>query len=433
MKFVPSIGRRRGGVTIWIVLLIIPLFALVAFAVDLNYIWSVDGQLQNAADAAALAGADQLLAPNTVACLPNTSASQWDNLETAAAQDAVRAAKARAASETAAGSSVILNDDDVEVGYIRDPSASPNTTAGAFQPYPSDNFPNSVRVTVHLDNTVPAGPLQLCFGPLLGKPSVTRLAKATASLRGQNVTGFSGQNCRLLPIAMGMDVHNVLEGKPTDPSGNIGFGLGALLSNLLQLILNLLFPPPPPPGVSFQDAYTVTLPIAGGAQPPGNVTAGSDGIIEANVTTTKTSPGNFYLVSLRDAAVTDDPTYVNWILHGPSAADLATFGPNGLKASAGAPATMYGGPNLDSNMDAALKSVVGQTRLVPVYSSYQSSTGTYKVIGFTAVVVVAVNLSGTNPYIIVQPTATVDPSAVLGGGAAVGDAAFVYKTISLSR
>ena len=52
IMLVLSFGRRRGGVTIWIVLLILPLFALTAFAVDLNYVWTVDAELQNAADAA---------------------------------------------------------------------------------------------------------------------------------------------------------------------------------------------------------------------------------------------------------------------------------------------------------------------------------------------------------------------------------------------
>jgi hypothetical protein len=432
-----SLKRRRGGVTIWMVVLILTLFALVAFSADLNYIWTTDTELQNAADAAALACADQLLAPNTVACLPNTSPSTWDNLELLAQDDAVRAAKARAASESAAGASVVLNDADVEVGYIENPAAAPGTPAGAFLPFASNSnyFPNSVRVTVHRDDTVPAGPLRLCFGPILGTSSVGRQVKATASLRGQNVVGFNGAGSRLLPIAMGLDAHNALLGKPNDPSGNLGDGLGGLLSILnLQNLLYLLFPPAPPPGVKLQDLYSVALPIAGGGQPPSDVVAGPDGIIEAHVSPTLTQPGEFYLVSLRDAAVSDDPTYVSWILKGPSKADLASFGPNGLHANALTPATMYAGPKLDSNMDAALKSVVGQTRIVPVYQSYNTvGVPTYQVIGFAAVVVVAVDLSGPVPYVILQPTATVDPSALLGGGASVGTAAFVYQRVSLTR
>ena len=438
MRIATSEGRRLGGITIWLFLLVIPLFALAAFAVDLNYIWTTDAALQSAADASALAGADQLLAPNTVACLPNTAPSQWNVLENAAAQSAIQAAKARAATETAAGAPVVLNDADVEVGYIKDPAVGWDHADGTFIPFSSNSnyFPNSVRVTAHLDNTVPAGPLHLCFGPILGTPSVVRRVQATASLRGQNVAGFNGPGSRMLPIAMGMDAHNALLGKPNDPSGNVGNGLGGLLSvlNILNL-LYLLFPPAPPPGVTLQDAYTVTLPIAGGGQPPANVSAGADGVVEAYVSPLLTQPGQFYLVSLRNAPVSDSPTYVNWIQKGPSAADLATFGPKGLQASALAPATMYAGPNLDSTMDAALKSIVGQTRIVPVFTSYQTTGGvaTYKVIGFAAVVVVAINLTAPSPYIVLQPTATVDPSTVLGGGASVGTAAFVYQRIALTR
>jgi hypothetical protein len=423
-------------VTIWVVLLIIPLFALVAFAVDLNYVWTTDAQLQSAADAAALDGAHQLLGPNMAASLPNTPSSQWWVLEQQGGQAAVRSAQVRALTETAAGAPVVLNDADVEVGYIQDPSAPPDTPAGQFQAPSSGNFPNSVRVTARLDGTVPAGPLQLSFGPLLGTPTVTRKTIATSTLRCQNVTGFNGPGSRMLPLAMSLTTRNALLGRPTDASGNLGEGLGSLLAilNLLNL-LYFLFPPAPPPGVTLQDAYTVTLPLAGGTQPPGNVSAGADGVREANVSTTQTLPGEFYLVSLRNAPVNSSPTYVSWILNGPTSADLATFGPRGLQASVLAPTTMYAGPNLDASMDSALRSIVGQTRIVPVFNQYNNTlpNPTYQVIGFTAVVVVAANLSAPTPYIVLQPTVSVDPSATLGGGSGVGTAAFVYQGVSLSR
>ena len=41
-------------------LMLIPLLAMVAFAVDLGYAWRADAELQAAADAAALAGATDL-------------------------------------------------------------------------------------------------------------------------------------------------------------------------------------------------------------------------------------------------------------------------------------------------------------------------------------------------------------------------------------
>jgi len=423
-----SVSRRRcGGITLWLFLLVIPLFAFVAFAVDLNYIWSVDGQLQSAADAAALAGAAQLLGPNLMAALPATGPAQWNAYQQQGTQAAIAAAQERASSETVAGSAVVLNSSDVQTGYIQDPTAAPDTPEGQFQPVSNGYFPNSVQVTARLDSTVPAGPLQLFFAPLLGTPSVSRQVTATATLRGQNVTGFSaGAGNRLLPVAISLLTYESLMGVPL--LGNIGIPIG------VPLPLGPLLPPNPPQGVNRQDTFTVTLPIAGGSQPPGNVTAGADSIPEVQGFPLQTLLGNFYLVSLRNAPATADSDYVSWILNGPSAADLATFGPKGLQAGLLSPATMYAGPKVDSAMDTALTSIVGQTRIVPVFLLYDPLLNpTFLVIGFQAVTVVAVNLQGPNPSLTLQPTSTLDPTATLGGGSGGGSAAFVYQRIALSR
>jgi len=53
-------GRRRGGIAPLTAILLIPLTGMVAFAVDLGYAKAVRSDLQNVADAAALAGAGKL-------------------------------------------------------------------------------------------------------------------------------------------------------------------------------------------------------------------------------------------------------------------------------------------------------------------------------------------------------------------------------------
>src|SRR6266851_2982452 len=57
--------RRRGAVLPLTAILLIFLMGMVAFSVDLGYICMTQGQLQTAADAAALAGAAKLIKPTT--------------------------------------------------------------------------------------------------------------------------------------------------------------------------------------------------------------------------------------------------------------------------------------------------------------------------------------------------------------------------------
>src|SRR5260370_40779784 len=52
--------RRRGAIAPLCALLLVPLLAMLAFAIDTGYMCLTETELQNAADAAALAGANAL-------------------------------------------------------------------------------------------------------------------------------------------------------------------------------------------------------------------------------------------------------------------------------------------------------------------------------------------------------------------------------------
>src|SRR5579859_1365851 len=54
---------RQGAVTVLTALLLVPLLAMVAFSIDVAYMVRVKAQLQNAADACALAGALKAMTP----------------------------------------------------------------------------------------------------------------------------------------------------------------------------------------------------------------------------------------------------------------------------------------------------------------------------------------------------------------------------------
>ncbi len=392
---------RRAGTTVLVLLLLVPLLALVAFAVDLNHIWRTDIELQNAADAAAQAGANRLLKYVARGNGPLTASAQsalLDDTQAAVAQQAVAYGQMHRAGDV----NLVVNSSDVEVGFVADPAASSDTTTGKFQTGASAPFPNSVRVTVRRDDNVSTGPLRLLFGPVLGVSTSRRVSVATATLRGQNVTGFKGNGNNLLPLAMSLKSYQYLTGAAIAPAGVL------------------------------QDDYTVTAGRDGGGTPPTNVTAGPDGAVEVRIYPDPNSPGNFGLVSLKNSKTTDDNSYVKWVQSGASATDLATFGSNGLQATSGGNTSVYGGPGLKTPVDTALLAAIGQSRacLVCGDPSGNGSNATYPILGFVGVTVVNVDSDGG---VWVQLTPLIDANITLGSGPDTWPGALVYRGVSLSR
>jgi Flp pilus assembly protein TadG len=395
--------RRPAGVAVIVLLMLIPLLAMVAFAVDLGYAWRADAELQAAADAAALAGASQLYATEAAGNQANLTAAARAALvqqtQTAAAAVAVTFAQMHRAGDK----TLVVPASDVEVGYVGDPT----TTGSSFQTGAGAPFPNSVRVKVRRDSTVSTGPLQLFFAPALGVMSSDRSAVATATLRGQGITGFKGSGCRLLPLAIDKDTYDVLTGAKTATQGVVP-----------------------------QDNFTVKLPNLTNLVPPNNVLPGADGALEASIYPDTTAPGNFGLISLRSGSNATNTDYINWFTNGPTAADLATFGPNGLQATPSSPATLSGSAGTKATLQTALAGCIGQPRTLIVYGNCVSGKGsnvTYEVVGFVGATIVSANLTGNPSAVMVQLTSVVDPSVTLGPTAGTGSTTFVYKGISLSR
>jgi hypothetical protein len=381
--------------------LLIPLIAVLAFAIDLGYLERADAELQNAADAAATAGASQLLLYAVPASKPSLSSSERATLEAGALAAARARARTFAGYHTAGDVPLVLDDADVTLGYIADPAQPPTSTAGAWVTDPAGPFPNSVRVMVRRDKTVSTGPLALFFGRVIGTASSERRASATATLRGQNISAFAGRGSHMLPLAMSQASLQYLQGSSATP----------------------------PTGVTTGDNYTATLPVGGGAAPPGNVTSGPDGILEATIYPDRTTPGNFGLLSLTNSKTASATAYDSWITNGPNATDLATFGASGLQA----PQTMYGGPGLKATEDKPLNSIIGRPSVMPIYDSYSSSGGntTYHIVGFVGAMVVAVDLNAKDKYVTIQLMPVVDPTATAGG--TTSGTQFIYRGISLTR
>jgi hypothetical protein len=123
-----AIGRlkklnNKGVAVVLIALMMVVLVAFVGLAVDIGYMYIAKGQLQNAADAAALAGASKL---------PDST-----KVKTEATNFALK--------NKAAGNDVVITDSDIELGSW-DPSKLPENR------FTKDGSPkNAVKVTARRD------------------------------------------------------------------------------------------------------------------------------------------------------------------------------------------------------------------------------------------------------------------------------------------
>jgi hypothetical protein len=143
-------GDRRGGVIVIMAIVLFVLIAFVGLAIDWGYMTWTAQKLQTTADAAALAGAQQVWGSHIKARLASTR---------------------YAALNEAGGKPTTLNYNedndpagDIVIGkYDRD--------AKTFTPTDSRIEANAVRVVARRTTTSPSGGLPLIFGPIFGKPT----------------------------------------------------------------------------------------------------------------------------------------------------------------------------------------------------------------------------------------------------------------------
>jgi Flp pilus assembly protein TadG len=191
-----SCPPRRGAVAPLTALLLIPLVAMLAFAVDMGYISHTKNELQAAADAAALAGANQLTDNFVSYYLPGVSSSKKTSLLSAASTQAKTTAKTYASYNSAGGvSSLTLLDADIELGYT--------AADGTYTALPTyTGYPNTVKVTLRRDSSA-NGSLSLFFAKALGISTVDLTATATACIYSGQIDGFQTStqvNSRILPM-----------------------------------------------------------------------------------------------------------------------------------------------------------------------------------------------------------------------------------------
>ena len=176
--------RERGAVALWFLFLVAIILAFGAFAVDLARVATVRNELQNAADAAALAGAATLTT--------GTTGPAW-----AGAASTTAAAVALNASD-----GIKLPTGSVATGYWN-LSGSPGTLeAQTLSPGPYD-VP-AVQVTVTRDATQNGGAVALLLGNFLDLASIRGSATAVAVAAAPATVGSGG----LFPVVIDQCVLN---------------------------------------------------------------------------------------------------------------------------------------------------------------------------------------------------------------------------------
>jgi hypothetical protein len=149
-------AARRGATLVLAALLMMVMLGMVAFAVDCGYMSLVRGQLQVAADSAAMAAAEVMGTSNS---------------------DPVQTAKTFAGYHAAGGRNVSLQNSDVEYGVW-----NPNTQTFA----PSQGVGNALRISAKID-AAHGGQAPLFFGRAFGLSGFDGQAQAIAMGRPRDI------------------------------------------------------------------------------------------------------------------------------------------------------------------------------------------------------------------------------------------------------
>jgi uncharacterized membrane protein len=161
--------QKRAAVAAWTMISMTVLLGFGALAIDLGHVRVVNSELQNAADAAAMAGASALLNPAEL----TGGLTQAD-----LARFAIARACAYADKNKAEQKNLYLDPADVTVGRI----TNIKNLEEPISPIPRYN---AVRVVLRKETGTPNGPADLFFAKMWGKNGTDLAATATAYLDGK--------------------------------------------------------------------------------------------------------------------------------------------------------------------------------------------------------------------------------------------------------
>lgn len=370
---------RKGNILMLSAIMMVMMMAMLAFAVDIGYLCVAREELQRSADAAALAGAWELVDPEAPAGDRDYS-DLGDNAYTSAGNFAALNPVLTQAPRVRVG--------DVKVGFMQNP-----TDSTASMDLSGLHAPNVVRVNLRRDG-VQNDRVPLFFARFMGFDSAVAEAQATAALL-TNFNGFQtpsdGSNLDLLPFALDLTTWTAL----LAGVGQDNFRWNAATNRL---------------------------------------ESGHDGILEVNLYPQGTgSPGNRGTV---DIGSNNNSTadIARQILTGISSRDLSYHGGK-LQFNSQGKLFLNGDTGISAGVKDELASIIGKVRIIPIFESVAGpgNNASYTIVQFAGVRILAVKLTGSNTTknVMIQPANIVTKGAI--PATTTGSSSFVYSPAWLIR
>jgi len=369
--------RRRGNIVAMTAVLMIVLVAFVALAVDVGYLYTMRNELQRSADSAAIAACWEL-------CDKDYQAG--GNATTLAANARTKAEQFAALNKVG-NCAPGLASNDVNVGYM----ANPSNPAEPLISTPAGTLPNSVYVRVQR-TSAQNGEVPMFFARAMGVNQSSMQAEATAAL----LSGFKGfkvpadgDTVPILPFALDEESWN-----------NISSGL---------------------------DNYRYNVSTK-------TVSTGGDSIREVNLFPQGMgNPGNRGTLDIGSSNNTT-ADIARQIVDGVSPSDLAHHGGE-LTFDGSGELHLNGDTGISAGVKDQLISIVGKTRIIPIFSVVYGpgNNADYTIVKFVGVRVMAVKLTGTlsSKYVWVQPCNIVTKGAIYDGS--TNNTERVYSPVWLVR
>ena len=372
--------RRRGAVMVFTLVMIFVLLGFASLTLDVGALYGVRGDLQNAADAAALSGASMFASDAMAKVRENSSVSFGE--VSSAIFDRAQAVALRDASFGASGT--VLAQSEVATGWINLASSTSAIDTGK----PASQF-NAVHVLARRSHASANGPVQFFFASIFGKSDGEVSASATAAY-DDRVSGYDpgAGGADLLPFTMNLTEYN----------NQVAAG---------------------------SDTYDYD-------SGTDNVYSGKDGVPEVKMYPNNLAPGNFGLVNIGNSNY-GTPNQVEDIENGVAPADLVkeigteqlTFYDGNGKAVT---YSIRGDPGLTASLESSIKTRIGDVVAIAVHDvvTGNGANTKYRVVGIRFARVMGVKLQGSSsgrglwvqPVSYNGPGVIVNPNAPSSGGVA---------------
>ena len=375
--------RRRGAVAVQVAILMLVLLGFAALTVDVGHLCTVKAELQNAADAAALAGASAFADSNLN--VPDKTPRKKEN-HPKLINLARKRAVAYAAANSADTRTVLVDTKDVIVGrFDWDNPDQPLSDEGLF---------NAVQVTATFAEKNQNGPVVNFFAGILGFNTSDVSAMAVAAFNDR-VSGYDPDDpSGILPFTIDKDM---FEDQMVNGPDSFGF------DPELDVVQNFS------DGIPEVDLY----PYKYKDMDPGNDGAGNFGSLNIGVDNQGTTE------------------FVNQILHGvtPEQLEDETGSPELTFADNEGNATSYyisGNPGISGGMEPALETHIGNIVGFFLHTEVAGtgSNAVYTIVGMRFGRVMEVELSGNQeskrfiiqPVVVEDDNTETDPDAPDTGG-----------------